>query len=244
MNTATRPFAFLLLLLLASGPASAGLPEETAPAESLPRVLLDAGSAREAFDSYIVYYRNDAAPGEEKARAAADARKAIDRDLARVGAQLALDVRRERRLATGGHLLRLSAPLGKAASRAFMEAMANNPAVEFIEPNARRRALAVPNDSRYAEQPPPIRATGTPPTTVSKARKPKIPAGTGPTWPASLRRSRTTAPASPAPRPARCCSTSGCWASAAAAPPTSPKPSSGPAERTSRALPTIPRRRG
>jgi len=152
MNTATRPFAFLLLLLLASGPASAGLPEETAPAESLPRVLLDAGSAREAFDSYIVYYRNDAAPGEEKARAAADARKAIDRDLARVGAQLALDVRRERRLATGGHLLRLSAPLGKAASRAFMEAMANNPAVEFIEPNARRRAVAVPNDSRYAEQ--------------------------------------------------------------------------------------------
>ncbi len=116
------------------------------------RVLLEAGAIDETFDSFIVYYRNDAAPGDEEAKTADDTRKAVDRDLARVKAAIGVTAKRERRLATGGHLLRLGKKVGGNAANDFMVKMADNPEIESIEPNTRQWAAAVPNDPQYNRQ--------------------------------------------------------------------------------------------
>ena len=108
------------------------------------RVVFDAGAPGEAFDSFIVYYRGDAAPGEDNAKAARDTREILAKDIARTNARLSVKARQERRLATGGHLMRLSDALDKSASENFM--------IEGIEPNALRHAFAVPNDPHYSRQ--------------------------------------------------------------------------------------------
>ncbi|MCX7563886.1 S8 family serine peptidase [Xanthomonadaceae bacterium XH05] len=116
------------------------------------RVVFDAGAPGEAFDSFIVYYRGDAAAGDDTAKAAQETHEVLQKDLARVNRRLALKAKQERRLATGGHLLRLPDALDKSASERFMIEMAANPDIQAIEPNARYYPLAVPNDPHYSRQ--------------------------------------------------------------------------------------------
>lgn len=116
------------------------------------RVQLDAGHADEQFDSFIVYYRNDAEPGDDEAKAAKETLDLVAKDLLRVNKKLKLKARHERRIATGGHLLRLPKALAKSAAQELMLELASNPEIEFVEPNAMRQALATPNDPRYSQQ--------------------------------------------------------------------------------------------
>lgn len=157
MKPAARPSVNPTLLILAAtllpaGGAAGAVPDAVTPPAAAPRVMLDAGADNEAVGGFIVYYRDDAAPGDEAAKAAVDTRRAVDQDLARVNAALSVSAKRERRLATGGHLLSLSKALGKSAATRFMREMAANPAIESIEPNVRHWPTAVPNDPRYPSQ--------------------------------------------------------------------------------------------
>lgn len=116
------------------------------------RVVFDAGAPGETFDSFIVYYRDDASPGDDTAKAARNTRQALEKDLQRANARLSLKARQERRLATGGHLLRLPDALDKSNAENFMIELAANPDIESIEPNALRHPSAVPNDPHYSYQ--------------------------------------------------------------------------------------------
>ncbi len=117
------------------------------------RVLFNAGQPGESFDGFIVYYRDDAPAGEEKSAAAARTRKAIDADLARVGKAFGIAARHERQLATGGHLVHLvGARLAGEDANAWMTALAANPDIIAIEPNARAHPSLVPNDRHYSLQ--------------------------------------------------------------------------------------------
>lgn len=134
------------------GPAQAGDLVPIDPSAVTDQGLFDLGAPGERFDSFIVYYRDDAAPGDDEAKAALDTRDVLSKDLTRVNARLKLKARQERRLATGGHLLRLPKSLPKSAAYDFMHEMAANPEIEFIEPNATLKALALPNDPYYTSQ--------------------------------------------------------------------------------------------
>jgi serine protease len=56
-----------------------------------------------------------------------------------------------RPLAGGAHLLRLDAPMPVAEARAVAARLAQDPDVEYAEPNVRFRALAVPNEPRFTQ---------------------------------------------------------------------------------------------
>ncbi|HET9048567.1 MAG TPA: S8 family serine peptidase [Chiayiivirga sp.] len=152
----SRPLNRLALCLALS--ASLGLSAQAAElilptaAASNVRIARDVGAPGERFDSFIVYYRGDAAPGEEHAKAAIAVRETLAKDLERVNRHLKVKARQDRRLATGGHLIRVPHSMAKNAANAFMEALASNPQIESIEPNARYHALAVPNDPHYSKQ--------------------------------------------------------------------------------------------
>lgn len=155
-SLSNRPRLLRILLLLLAGLAAAQVfagpilsaEERAALAE---RVLFDAGAANEQFDGFIVYYRNDAAPGDEKSAAARRSRSMLDSDLARVSRSLDVTARHERRLATGGHLIQLTQgkKLAQVDADRFMAELAANPEIASIEPNARAFAHLRPNDSYY-----------------------------------------------------------------------------------------------
>jgi len=155
MNAATclrLTSALVLLALGLPGHAARTAPDEPLPQARTPSTLVIAGADNEAVGGFIVYYRDDAAPGDETAKAAVNTRKALDRDLARVNAALTVSAKRDRRLATGGHLLSLPKALGKDAAQRFMRALAENPDIASIEPNVRHWPSAVPNDPQYISQ--------------------------------------------------------------------------------------------
>lgn len=55
-------------------------------------------------------------------------------------------------LATGGYLLKQSAPLNERQLRELLQEIAADPAVEYVEPDAIMRPLFVPNDSFFGSQ--------------------------------------------------------------------------------------------
>jgi len=57
-----------------------------------------------------------------------------------------------RRLAVGADVIRLDRKLDRAAARALMQRLANDPHVAYVEVDGRRRALGTPNDPNYAAQ--------------------------------------------------------------------------------------------
>jgi len=148
-----KPMALCLALAACTGLSAqaAELILPTAAASNV-RIARDVGAPGERFDSFIVYYRNDALPGDEQSKAASDVREVLAKDLERAHRRLKLKAQQERRLATGGHLIRLPQRLAKSAAEEFMSVMASNPQIESIEPNARYHALAVPNDPHYSKQ--------------------------------------------------------------------------------------------
>lgn len=138
---------------MASGGAVAGNLDPEVRAAYADRVQFDRGSPTEKFDSFIVYYRDDAAPGDTGSEAARKARGRVDASIARVNQRLDRGAKYERRLATGGHLLRLDGGnLQRGDADAFMVEFASDPDVVSIEPNARLYPTAVPNDPYYTSQ--------------------------------------------------------------------------------------------
>lgn len=132
----------------AAGAAPAADLGQTSPPEALAsRVHFNAGYPGEAFDGFIVYYRNDAPVGQEKSSAAQRTHKAIDADLSRMAKSFGIGARHERQLATGGHLLQLQGRrLAGEDANAWMAALAANPDIISIEPNARAYPSLVTND--------------------------------------------------------------------------------------------------
>ncbi|MEO8459968.1 MAG: S8 family serine peptidase [Dokdonella sp.] len=152
-----RPHHTLMWLAMAAClPGGASLAGELTPelrATYADRVQFDSGAPNEKFDSFIVYYRDDAAPDETGSEKARKTRSRIDMNIARVNQRLDRGARYERPLATGGHLLRLDgAKLQRDDAGAFMIEFAADPDVVSIEPNARAYANAVPSDPYYSSQ--------------------------------------------------------------------------------------------
>jgi len=56
-----------------------------------------------------------------------------------------------RTLAGGSHLMQLDGPMTVSEARAVAARLAQDPAVEYAEPNIRFRALLVPNETRFAQ---------------------------------------------------------------------------------------------
>lgn len=146
---------WLLVFALLGGTAfaSGSLPPDQ-HAKVSDRVLLNAGHADEAFDSFIVYYHDDAALDDEKSASAKRTRRRLDAELVRVSESLGYNVRHERRLATGGHLIRLQSgkTLSQDSAGQFMAAMAADPQIQAIEPNARAYIQMRPTDPFYSIQ--------------------------------------------------------------------------------------------
>lgn len=144
----------LLLACLAAAPAIANdeiTPEKRAALAD--RVLFNVGQAGESFDSFIVYYREDAPPGEEKSAAATRTRKQLDADLSRASKALGHVAAHERRLATGGHLIRLQGgkKLSGTSSDLYMAELAVNPDIVSIEPNSLQTVKLMPNDPHFRQ---------------------------------------------------------------------------------------------
>jgi serine protease len=56
-----------------------------------------------------------------------------------------------RTMAGGSHLMQLDGPMTVAEARAVAARLAQDPAVEYAEPNVRFRALAMPNETRFTQ---------------------------------------------------------------------------------------------
>lgn len=138
---ARRPLALTILAAcLASGGAGASTPVAD-------RVFLASKAAPAFHDSVIVYYRNDAAPADDRSKAALTVRAKLDADLARVGKSLGLELQHRRRLGTGGHVIAVdNRTLDAAEVDRLLLALASNPDVVSVEPNIRLHANVLPND--------------------------------------------------------------------------------------------------
>ena len=109
------------------------------------QVYADALQSGQSFDQFIVKYRSDSVfAGSSRAAAAGVA------DLARLTGQT---LQHERRLAVGGEVVKLAGrALNAEAARKFMAKLAEDPNVEYVEPDARFYPVFTPNDTRYSEQ--------------------------------------------------------------------------------------------
>lgn len=108
-------------------------------------VHADAVTDGDSYTRFIVKYRNDTPAGLSIAGANAN----IDATAGRVGRGLS----HVRRLAIGADLVEVSgAAMASAEAQRFMRDLADDPNVEYVEPDRRYVALHTPNDTRYAEQ--------------------------------------------------------------------------------------------
>ncbi|HEY0231139.1 MAG TPA: S8 family serine peptidase [Dokdonella sp.] len=113
------------------------------------RANFTAASDQILYTRYIVTYRANSA---ERAQPAAR-----QQDLDRVAALTGLNVQHARALATGADLLDISGDRARFASyaditRQVLVAFAQNPAVEYVEPDRRMHAVLTPNDTSFASQ--------------------------------------------------------------------------------------------
>lgn len=107
-----------------------------------------AGAGGSWLDSFIVYYRNDAPPGDTHGAAAKRVRRHVNANLGRIGKAFGLDVRHSRRMDTGGHVIRLGQrKLDAAEADRFIRAFADDSQVLSIEPNIRLHLTTLPNDT-------------------------------------------------------------------------------------------------
>lgn len=137
-------FAVLSVVTL---PGMAGAAAQAAQAKhSNPRTLLLTESSPADFDGFIVYYRNDTQPADATSARALQVRRLLDQDMTRAAAGQRFSISVERRIGTGGHVLKPSTRLNVKAANDFMAAMAENPEVQSIEPNLRMYPLVLPND--------------------------------------------------------------------------------------------------
>ncbi len=132
MNTLALATA-LALGTLASATATAG------------QVYSDALATQSSFNQFIVQFKAGSATANS---IVANSRAASELSL-QTGRQLS----HQRRLAIGSDVIRIEGkPMSAAEAGRFMQALAANPDVEYVQPDAIMRAMVTPNDSRYGEQ--------------------------------------------------------------------------------------------
>ncbi len=116
-----------------------------ATSASAGQVYTDALSSQQSFDQFIVQFKGASLAG----RSVANGISATSQLSLQTGVALA----HQRRLAVGADVIRVEgkAMTASEASR-FMQSIASNPDVEYVQPDAIMRALVTPNDTRYGEQ--------------------------------------------------------------------------------------------
>lgn len=156
MHRKSRPFAArrplaapVLGFCLAAQGASAGEPATgIAHSPQGATSVLAPERAGPGHDSFIVYYRNDAPPGDTHGAAAKRVRRHVNAHLGCIGKAFGLDVRHSRRMDTGGHVIRLGQrKLDAAEADRFIRAFADDSQVLSIEPNIRLHLTTLPNDT-------------------------------------------------------------------------------------------------
>ncbi|MEH6419909.1 S8 family peptidase [Pseudomonas sp. CGJS7] len=106
--------------------------------------------ADDYYDQFIVKYRSDSAV-RSSATAIAESLNSAARALPNLaGGQLRVE--RFRRMALGAEVIRSSHKLGAADAETLMRQIAADPAVEYVELDARMYPTLTPNDPRYPEQ--------------------------------------------------------------------------------------------
>ncbi len=152
---ARRPLALLTLgaCLAASHAGASGPQPKTGPAAFADRVLFAPVGRTFEHDGFIIYYRDDAEPGDASSAQAQRALGHLEDDLARAAGELGIHARVQRRIATGGHVLALDGDMldAETANR-FMLELAKNPEVASVEPNLRMYPAALPNDPHLSYQ--------------------------------------------------------------------------------------------
>ena len=115
-----------------------------APSGSDGRTNDAAVSATSAYDRFIVHFATTSPAALDDAVARTE--------LAAVGATIGRELGFVRRIATGGVLFSVDAPLAAAESLALMDAVADRPTVTYVEPDAIMRSTFTPNDTHYGVQ--------------------------------------------------------------------------------------------
>jgi len=132
MNTLALATA-LALGTIAGGKAHAG------------QVYSDALSTQKGFSQFIVQFKQTGVAG----RSVAGGINATSQ----LALQTGYALQHERRLAVGADVIRIEGKeLSPAAAGRFMQAIASNPDVDYVQPDAIMRPLYTPNDTRYGEQ--------------------------------------------------------------------------------------------
>ncbi|MEJ5209572.1 S8 family serine peptidase [Denitratimonas sp. CY0512] len=152
---ARRPLALLTLgmCLVASHGHAAGAQAKADPASTAGRVMFAPVGKTFEHDGFIVYYRDDAEPGDASSAQARQVLGHLEDDLARAAGELGIFARAERRIATGGHVLAVDgAMLDAETANQFMLELAKNPDVVSVEPNLRMYSAALPNDPHLQYQ--------------------------------------------------------------------------------------------
>lgn len=145
-STLRASLAAAITLALASAPALA---------QNAPRVWTDGMTNTEQYSSFIVKYRD----GTTKRASADTAQAQLEERIAApqrskrsLGAAPAVAVTQQRRLGVGADLVKTSKALDRLDAEALMQRIAEDPDVEYVQPNYIMRAYATPNDPRYGEQ--------------------------------------------------------------------------------------------
>ena len=149
MRTSLRvSLASAITLVLASAPAFAQ------PTE---RVWTRGMASNEQYSSFIVKYRD----GSSKRVSATTAQDALKK---RLGVQqrskrsignappAAASVTHQRRMGGGADVVTTDKPLDLPEAQILMQRIADDPDVEYVQPNYMMSAFATPNDPRYGEQ--------------------------------------------------------------------------------------------
>lgn len=104
------------------------------------------------YSSFIVKYRD----GTRKRASIATAKSELS---SRLGAQAkrslgnpAIQLAHQRRLGIHADVVRSTQPLDRVQAQALIRLIAQDPDVEYVQPNYLKHAYAEPNDSRYSEQ--------------------------------------------------------------------------------------------
>lgn len=115
-----------------------------AAADLASKINNSALSASQQYDGFIVHYR-DGAPALSSSRN-------LSASLARVETRVGVRATHVRRLAAGGELIEFDQSFSRLDAQSVMEAIAADPDVVFVEPNARMYLALTPNDPSYGQQ--------------------------------------------------------------------------------------------
>lgn len=119
-------------------------------AQAAGRVQLAKGGNYDPADGFIVGYRAGSASRSNPARALQSLQGIANRTFSRTAN--APKLRRDRRLGTGADLFKPDRRIDRAAADRIMSLMAQDPDVEYVEPNIRLYATYTPNDAYFSLQ--------------------------------------------------------------------------------------------